>query len=192
MYSAVLLATEPAAEEGTSNFLIPNGTFFVEVLIFLGILWFLGKKVVPRITTMLDARQRSIRHEIESAEQDRRELQEAKAQYAQALAQAHQEAAKIREEAAKTRSEIIEAAKAEARAEAEAVTRRAEERLEIERRQVLVELRREVGQLSAELASRIVGESLADQALQERIITRFIGELDEADATAATDAQQVH
>jgi len=187
----VLVAPKPA--EGTNNFLIPNGTFFVEVLIFLAILWFLSKKVVPRITAMLEQRQDTIRQEIEGAEQIRRELAETKAQYAEALAQAHQESAQIRDEAAKVRREMIEAAKEEARAEAEAVTRRAEERREIERRQVLVELRQEVGKLAVDLAGKIVGESLTDEALQRRIIDRFIADLDaRGDAAGSEQPQQVH
>jgi F-type H+-transporting ATPase subunit b len=174
------------------NFLIPDATFLAELVAFGVILWALWHYVVPPIQKTMTARQEAIRQQIDESREARERLEAAEAEYKQALADARAEAAKMREDAARTRREIIDAAKDEARAEAEAVTRRAEERLEIERRQVLVELRREVGQLSAELASRIVGESLADQALQERIITRFIGELDEADATAATDAQQVH
>ena len=184
MYSALVLAAEKKAE-GTNNFLIPNGTFFVEILIFLGILYFLSKKVVPRISALMEARQQSIRQEIESAEQLKRELAESKAQYAQALAEAREEAAKMREDAARTRKQIIEEAREEARVEAEAVTRRAEERLEAERRQVIASLRQEVGRLSADLASRIVGESLDDDALQARIVDRFIAELEQGDVDTA-------
>lgn len=185
MYAALVLVAEPAKEEGTNNFLIPNGTFFVEVLVFIAILYFLSKKVLPRVTAMLEERQDTIRNEIESAEKLRGELEESKAQYAAALSEARQEAAKMREDAARTRREIIDEAREEARVEAEAVTRRAEERLEIERQQVIAQLRHEVGQLSAELAGRIVGESLSDPALQSRIIDRFVAELDQADAAQA-------
>ena len=40
-------------------------------------------------------------------------------------------------------------------------------------------LRAEVGTLATELASRIVGESLADQARQSRMVDRFLDELEQ-------------
>jgi len=49
----------------------------------------------------------------------------------------------------------------------------ARERLEVQHRQVLADLRREVGQLAIDLAGRIVGESLGDKELQRRVVDRF-------------------
>ncbi|HEX9518103.1 MAG TPA: F0F1 ATP synthase subunit B, partial [Streptosporangiaceae bacterium] len=54
------------------------------------------------------------------------------------------------------------------------------------RQQALTVLRAEVGSLAVELASRIVGESLADEARQYRLVDRFLGELmQEASGEAA-------
>ena len=39
-------------------------------------------------------------------------------------------------------------------------------------------LRTEVGTLAVELASRIVGESLTEEARQRRLVDRFLGELE--------------
>jgi F-type H+-transporting ATPase subunit b len=50
------------------------------------------------------------------------------------------------------------------------------------------ELRTEVGTLAVDLASKIVGESLADEARQKGTVERFLTELEasgELDATAA-------
>ena len=44
--------------------------------------------------------------------------------------------------------------------------------------QALNALRAEVGTLATELASRIVGESLADEARQRRMVDRFLDELE--------------
>ncbi|MDQ1688183.1 MAG: F-type H+-transporting ATPase subunit b [Frankiaceae bacterium] len=173
------------------NFLIPDATFLAEIFAFLLILAALWKFVIPPIQKSMEARQEAIRAQIDESREARERLEAAEAEYKNALAEARAEAARMREEAAKTKREIIEAAKEEARVEAEGVTRRAEERLEIERRQVLVQLRQEVGRMSAELASRIVGESLADTALQTRIIDRFLAELDEADTGAKAQPEQV-
>ncbi len=46
-------------------------------------------------------------------------------------------------------------------------------------------LRAEVGALATELASRIVGESLADDARQQRVIDAFLDDLDESNVSKA-------
>jgi F-type H+-transporting ATPase subunit b len=67
----------------------------------------------------------------------------------------------------------------QAQAEARRVTEAAQSQIEAERQQALTSLRAEVGTLATELASRIVGESLADQARQSRMVDRFLDELEQ-------------
>src|SRR6516164_1893517 len=79
------------------------------------------------------------------------------------------------------RTETIEGGLArseQAQAEARRVTEAAQAQIEAERQQALTSLRAEVGALSTELASRIVGESLADEARQSRMVDRFLSELE--------------
>ena len=53
---------------------------------------------------------------------------------------------------------------------------------EAERATIVRELRAEVGTLAVELASRIVGESLADEARRRCTVERFLSELEAAPA----------
>jgi F-type H+-transporting ATPase subunit b len=46
--------------------------------------------------------------------------------------------------------------------------------------QAITSLRNEVGALAVELASKIVGESLDDQARQSRIVDRFLDDLEKS------------
>ena len=46
-----------------SNFLVPNGTFFVELIAFAIIVWILAKFVIPPINRAMTARQDAIRQE---------------------------------------------------------------------------------------------------------------------------------
>ena len=55
--SATVLAAE---EGGTSNFLIPNGTFFFVLIIFLIVLGVIGKFVVPSIVKVLGEREEMV------------------------------------------------------------------------------------------------------------------------------------
>jgi F-type H+-transporting ATPase subunit b len=152
------------------------------------------KYVVPPLQKSITQRQAMIRQQIEDSREAKERLEAAEADYKQLLAEARTEAARTREEGRVLRQEMIDQAREEARAAAEAVTRLAEERLEVQRRQVLAELRREVGVLAVELAGRIVGESLKDQELQRRVVDRFLAELEEEgrDSAAPQQPEQVH
>ena len=84
---------------------------------------------------------------------------------------------------------MIDAAKGEATTAAELVTSRAMAQLETERQQLRGELTREVGALSVSLASKIVGESLTDDARVSATVDRFIADL-EAGAASVGEAGQ--
>jgi F-type H+-transporting ATPase subunit b len=170
------------------NFLIPDATFLAELIAFAVILFIIWRFVVPPVKANMDARQDAIRQGLEDSKAAHERLESAEAEFAKAVAEARAEAGRIREEANRQRTQTIEAAKDEARKAAEAVTKQSEERLEVQYRQVVAELRREVGTLAVELAGRIVGESLTDEELQRRVIDRFIAELEADGKTADTQA----
>ena len=62
--------------------------------------------------------------------------------------------------------------------EAGRITESAHKQIEAERQQAIIQLRGEVGRLSTDLASRIVGESLEDETRQRGIVERFLAELE--------------
>jgi F-type H+-transporting ATPase subunit b len=166
------------------NFLIPDATFLAEIVAFVVILAVIWKFVVPPLQKSMTARQEAIRKSFADADDAKKRLADAEAEYKRAIAEARAEQAKAREEAAKTKREIVDAAKAEAQTEAAAILARAEASLEVERRQVFTELRGDIGRLAVDLAERIVGESLADEARQSRVIDNFIAGLESAPASA--------
>ena len=76
-----------------------------------------------------------------------------------------------------------------AQAEAKRITTQAHQQIEADRKQALASLRADVGRLSVDLASRVVGESLEDDARRRGTVDRFLAELertaDEAEAARA-------
>ena len=68
--------------------------------------------------------------------------------------------------------------RAQAQAEATRIVTGAQQIIAAEHQQALVQLRGEVGRLATDLAGRIVGESLADEARQSRVVDRFLAELE--------------
>jgi F-type H+-transporting ATPase subunit b len=178
------MSTPVQAPVLASNFLIPDGTFLAELVAFVLILAVLWRFVVPPLQKSMTARQDAIRKSFEDADAAKQRLADAEAEYKAAIAEARADQAKAREDAAKTRREIIEAAKEEARVEAEGIKSRAAASLEVERRQVFAELRSDIGRLAVDLAERIVGESLADDERQRRVVDNFIAGLEKAPAAA--------
>jgi F-type H+-transporting ATPase subunit b len=98
--------------------------------------------------------------------------------YQTQLADARGEAAKLREEARQEGAAIIEAMRTTAQEEAVRITEAAKASIEADRKQAMNALLGEVGTIATQLASKIVGESLEDQARQSRVVERFLSEME--------------
>lgn len=145
--------------------------------------WVVAKKVVPRLEAMYAERTAAIEGQIEEAGKAQAEAQEALEQYTAQLAEARTEASRIREEAREEGTKILAELRAKAQAESARITEGAQTQIAAERQQAFVQLRAEVGTLATELASRVVGESLEDEARQRRTVERFLAELESGDLT---------
>src|SRR5213078_4222351 len=139
------------AAEQLQNPLVPDLTELIVGAVTFGIIFFaLWKVLMPRLSKTLEERTDKIEGGLQRAE-------EAREQGAQIIAE-------MREQAAAEGRRLIEAAHAQ---------------IEADRQQALQSLKTEVGALSVELASRVVGESLTDEARQRRIVERFLDELEQ-------------
>jgi F-type H+-transporting ATPase subunit b len=168
-----------------SNFLVPNATFVVELVVFILILWVLRRYVIPPINKAMTDRQERIRLQFEESEQAKADARAAEDEYREALVEARHEAARIREEAREQGAAIMTDMREQAHAESARITAAAHAQIEAERQQVLTQLRAEVGALATTLAGRIVGESLEDEARQRRTVERFIDEVESADSSSS-------
>jgi F-type H+-transporting ATPase subunit b len=173
------LAAAPQAAEKTNNFLIPNGTFWFEILCFVIILWILAKFAIPRISAMIEKRQRTIAQQFEDAKQAREDAEKARQEYQDALAETRKEITRLREEASAERAQILDQARVEAQTYREEQVKVLEDRLATERQQILLSLRTEVGQLAFALSEKIVHESLRDDERQRRLVDDFIAGIGE-------------
>ncbi|MCB4207235.1 F0F1 ATP synthase subunit B [Arthrobacter sp. UM1] len=173
--------------EGASNPLIPN---FWEVLVSLvtfGVLLFLViKYVAPAFEKAYQARVEAIEGGLERAEKAQAEADAKLAEYERQLADARVEANRIREDARSEGAQILAELKEKAAADAQRITEQAHLQIESERQAAVVSLRSEVGTLATQLASKIVGEALNDDARSQRVVDRFIADLEtESNAGAA-------
>lgn len=168
----------PTTTLAANNFLLPNGTFIVEVIAFLLMLGVLAKWVVPPINKAITARQEGIRKQFADLEQAKADARAAEEKYKGHLVEARHEAARIREQAREEGAAIIAEMRGQAQAESDRILKHAHLQVEAERQQVIHQLRTQVGSMATTLAGRIVGESLEDDARQSRTVERFIASLE--------------
>ena len=190
--SAVHTVLLAAAEEGegvSGIDLLRPATYDIvwSLVVLVPIAFLFYKYVLPRFTAILDERTERIQGGLARAESAQAEAQAALAEREQQLAEARTEAARIREEARTEGQAIVAEHRRKASDEAARIVENAHRQIEAERQQAAVALRAEVGALATELASRIVGEALADSARQSRVVDRFLDEL-EAEAAGTTAA----
>ena len=172
--------------EGAQNPLLPSGPeFIIGTIVFVIVFGVLGKMLLPRITKTLEEREDAIEGGLNRADEAQAEAQRVLEQYRAQLDDARHEASRLRSEATEQGAQIIAEMRERATAEARRVTESAQAQIEAERQAALQSLRSEVGTLAVELASRIVGESLADPARQGRMVDRFLDEIESGNGAGA-------
>jgi len=152
----------------------------VGIVAFLVLLYVLAKYVFPRMEEMFKARVDAIEGGIKRAEERQAEAEALFEQYQRQLAEARTEAAKIRDQARADANGIREDILAAAREERERILAAGRDQLEAQRATIVRDLRVEVGTLAVDLASKIVGEALADEARRKGTVERFMTELETA------------
>jgi F-type H+-transporting ATPase subunit b len=176
------MATQHVVAGG--NFLVPDATFFAELVAFLLILWILGRYVLPPIQKAIRERQQMIAKQVEDSEEAKTKLAEAEKAYHNALNEARTEAAQIRENARAEAQRTVEELRAQALEEQARIIARGEEQLASQRAMIVRELRAEIGTLAVELSEKIVSQRLADDAQVSATVDAFLSGLDSQDKAA--------
>lgn len=168
-----------AADYEDANPLVPNlweaavaGIGFV-VLLFIVI-----KVIAPKFEQSYQNRVEAIEGGINQAEEAKAEAAALKSQYEQQLADSRAEASKLREEARAEAAQIVSEAQEKAASEASRIREQAHAQIEADRAAAAAQLKADVGTLATQLASKIVGEALEDDARSQRVVDRFLADLD--------------
>jgi F-type H+-transporting ATPase subunit b len=155
--SAVVLASSQA--EG--NFLVPNGTFFVVLIIFLIVLGVIGTFVVPPISKVLKERDNMVTKTAADNKKSAEQFAAAQEDYEKAMSVARVTASAARDEARAEGRKVIDAQRARAEEEVSSTLQDAAEQLKREGDAVAADLRTRVESLSTTLASRILGVEIS-------------------------------
>jgi F-type H+-transporting ATPase subunit b len=163
-------ARNPLTESGTiSNALATVITFGLVVLL-------LGKFVWPVVLKSLKAREDFIRESLQSAKADREQAQSTLAEYKTQMGQARQEATTIVEEGRRDAEVVHREIQDEARAEADAMIKRARREIQIARDTAVKDLYTTAGNLATDLAGRIIHKEI-DPGTHEQLIQESIDQI---------------
>lgn len=179
---AAVSAAGEGSEEMPSVLAVPIEELIIGIIAFLIVFGGLAKFALPGIKKTLAERADAIEGGIERAAKAEAEATALAEQYRQQLAEAREEAAGIRTQAQADRSTIIEEARTEARTAAQAVTAQAEAQLAADRSQATAALTRQIGEIAVDLAGKVVGQSLSDDARVRQTVEDFIADLERQSA----------
>ena len=181
------LATEEGQSGGTA-FILPHAhEIFWAAIVLLLILLVVGRYALPRLYAVLDERAQRIQEGLDLADKAKQDQADAEKRATRLVDEARREAARIRDNAQGEAKEIIAKARTDAQAEAAGIIEGAQRQSLAEKQAAQSSLRTDVGMLASTLAERIVGEQLSDTALSERVIDRFLDELETMEPVEGLD-----
>jgi F-type H+-transporting ATPase subunit b len=149
---------------GGNNFLMPNGTFIFVLAIFLVVLAVIGTFVVPPILKVLRERDAMVAKTASDNKKAGEQFDAAQADYEEAMKEARVQASSYRDNARAEGRKVVEDARAHAEQQVMSSLQMAAEQLKRERDAVELDLRANVGAMSATLASRILGVDVTTSA----------------------------
>ena len=156
--SAVVLA---AASQAEGNFLLPNGTFFVVLIIFLIVLGVIGTFVVPPISKVLKERENMVTKTAADNKKSAEQFAAAQEDYEKVMSKARVTASAARDEARAEGRKVLDEMRGRTEEQVSSTLQDASEQLKQEGDAVAAELRSRVEGMSTTLASRILGVEIS-------------------------------
>jgi F-type H+-transporting ATPase subunit b len=159
-----------------SIFLLPNGTFFVELATFLIVLWVIWKKALPPFNDMLNKRQEKIRSSLAAAEEARAEASTAADERAHLLTEARNQARDIVANAQATSDQIKAESGARGQVEYDRIVAAARSEVNAIRQRAIDEASARIGEVVFDLVAKVVGREV-DQAAHQELLTEAVSAL---------------
>lgn len=154
-----------------------TGLMVWTVIIFLGLVFVIGKFAWKPILQALNEREAGIRRSIEEAQAARQTAEQLKVQYEKELAEGQSKAQVLlnqaQAEAQKVREQIVK----QAQEESERLSAQTKRQLEEEKFKLVRELRGEVASLSVKAAEKLIRHQM-NQKVQDELLQEFFKDLE--------------
>lgn len=159
------------------SLLTPDFGLLFWMLLSFGIVFFvLAKFGFPIITKMVSQRATYIQDSLDAAQKANEQLATIKEKSDELLSSAKAEQVKILKEAADTRDRIVAEARDQAKLEGTKELQEIRKQIQAEKEQAIRDIRRQVGELSVDVAEKVLRGSLADPKAQMEMIDRLVDE----------------
>lgn len=152
-----------------SIFLIPNGTFFVELAVFAVILFLVTKFILPPLNKAMEGRQAKIRSALEAADQARAEADAAGDERVQVLSAARDQARDIVASAQATADQVKAEAGGRGQVEYDRIVATAHAEVATARQRAIDEASAKIGEIVFDLVTKIVGREVDENAHQDLV-----------------------
>jgi F-type H+-transporting ATPase subunit b len=162
-------------------FLLPNGTFFIELFVSIILIVLIYKYVLPPINKAMEERQEKIRTALESADQARADAEAADDERRNVLEQARQQAREIVATAEQVRTDN----QARGQAEYERIVGNADVEIALARQRAVEEAASRMGEVVMEVVERIIGREVNLEMHRDLIDEAVIALRNEPDSAAA-------
>ena len=171
-----------------SIFLLPNGTFFVELIIFIVLVVIMGKKIIPPITAALAERQERIRASLDAADQARLDAAVADDERRAVLEEARMQAREVVAEANRTAEAVRVDFQTRGQAEYDRIVGGAEAEVAVARQRAIEEAAGRLGEIAMDVVQRVIGRPVTASA-HDDLISEAVSAL-RADATGGAAASR--
>ena len=153
------------------------GTIFWMLLMFIIVLVILKKFAWKPILNALDKREKSIEESLRSADRAREEMEQLKADNEKILAEARLERDGMLKETKQTSDKILSQARHKAGEEGKRLIEMAREQIENEKTSAVSEIRKQVAELSVNIAEKILRVKLKDDKQQKELIDKLLKDI---------------
>lgn len=153
------------------------GLLFWMIIAFGVVFFVLAKFGFPIITQMVDNRKKYIDESLEAAREANEKLAKIQEESAAMLKQAQEKQSQILAEAMDLRKQIVEKAQTDATVAGQKILEEAREQIQAEKEDAIRDIRRQVGELSVQVAEKVLRQALSKDAEQMAMIDRMLDEI---------------
>ena len=150
-------------------FLLPNGTFFIELAVSLVLIFLIYKYVLPPINKALEERQEKIRESLEAADRAKADAEAADDERRSVLEEARHQAREIVATANRTAEQVRTDAQARGQSEYERIVANAEIEVALARQRAVEEAAARMGEIVIDVVERIIGREVTHEAHRDLI-----------------------
>jgi F-type H+-transporting ATPase subunit b len=153
------------------------GLVFWMTIAFGIVLWVLAKFAWKPIMTSIHEREKSIDEALNQAKLAKEEMEKLKVNKEALLNEAKLERDQLLKETLRMQEKLMQEAKEKAAIESERTIEKTKKQLELERMAAMSDLKKQIGQLSLDIAEKLLSRELRDKEDQQQFLQKLVNEI---------------